>query len=444
MPSASEVMTAKPRANPIARDTFVTTALGVVGRATNLIVPFLVGAWFGMKMETDVLFIALAFLVFCTGVFAWAIEAVMVPFVAKLRHGNTDGVGTFVGGLISVLGLGLAFLLPLLILARPVLGRLTNFSGQALHLLCLLLVELAPVLLMVTVSSVLSGTLNAYQIFWAPAISTAISLVATACVAYISKDALGIHAVVLGFVVGEGSRLLFLWQVLRRYGIGSVRFTWHMEPQVREFLKVSSYQIGGMCIAGLPPLVNRSIASYWGAGSVSLVEYAEKMSYIPAGILSSGFLTVILSHWAKDFHEGGLGRLRSQVHRMAKLIGCLACIAAVILFAFRYPLASLALGWGKVPQEKIVEVGQLFGVYVLGLLPNVVGLVLGRGHLVMKNTNVLMQGSVVAVAVLLLLNLGLTPLLGLRAIAVANAGSQGAVCLYLFWTLRKPPKIQEF
>src|SRR5260370_40061836 len=81
-----------------------------------------------------------------------------------------------------------------------------------------------------------------------------------------------------------------------------------------EFLKLCSYTIVSMVVAGPPPLINRMIASRWGPGSVSIVEYSEKMFYVPAGLLGSGFLTVLLSHWSLHFQEASVAKLRDDVY----------------------------------------------------------------------------------------------------------------------------------
>jgi len=436
--STVEAITSKLRSSPIARDTFVTTALGVVGRSANLLVPFVVGILFGATADTDALFLALGILVLFTGVFAWAVEAVMVPFVAKLRAEGGRTVGNFVGGVLLWLALGVfASGVVLLVVAKPMLALVTNLSVESVSLSYSLVLELSPVLLLVMLSSILSGVLNAYRIFWAPASSTTLALSVVIGLTYLGKGGLGVHAVALGYVTGEVCRLLFLWSVLRRTGIAPIRFRLEERETLRAFLKLSSYMILGMVVAGLAPLINRIIASHWGPGSVSIVEYAEMMFYIPAGLLGSGFLIVVLAHWSQGFHDGGVERLRADVYSTMRLLGGGALIASVLLYALRHPLISLALDWGKIPPERLAEVSELFGVYLLGLLPNVVSLVFVRAHLVLKNTDVLMKAAFVAVAVLLLLNAVLTPHFALTGIALANAGSQLAVSLYLLWALER-------
>ncbi len=422
----------------IARDTLTTTGLGVIGRSANLLIPFVVGGLFGVSADTDAVFLALGILVLFTGVFAWAVEAVVVPFIAKLRAKGEAKVAAFVGAVLLWSALGvLASCIVLLVLARPLLALLTSLSVDTINLTYVLLLELSPVLLLVMFSSVLSGTLNAYRIFWAPAVSSTLAVVVVIGAICLGKGGIGIHAVALGYVIGEVCRLLFLWSVLRKTGMGSIRLAPEGRQTQLEFLKLCSYTIVSMVVAGLPPLINRMIASYGGPGSVSIVEYAEKMFYVPAGLLGSGFLTVVLAHWSLNFQEAGVEKLRDDVYLTARVLASGALMASVVLYALRYPLVSLALGWGSIPKESLVQVARLYGVYLLGLLPNAIGLVFGRAHLVLRNTRVLLETALVGVGVLLLLNAWLAPRFGLTGIALATAGCHTAYAVYLFWMLEK-------
>jgi len=421
----------------IARDTLVTTSLGVVGRSANLLIPFLVGGILGATGETDSLFIALGILVLFAGVFTWAIEAVMVPYVVKLRLAEPNRLPTFIGGVMLLMGAGMLTIeLVLLAVAKPLLLTLTGLSVERVHTVCLLLVELSPALVLMMLSSVLSGVLNAYRIFWAPAISTTVSVLTVISTLLLGFECFGVHAVALGYVGGELGRLLLLWIVLRRNDVGPFPFTLAERRLLREFINLSSFMIVGMAVAGLPPLINRVIASHWAPGSVSVVEYAEKLFYVPQGLLNSGFLTVLLSYWSHGFETQGERQFRSAVYTTVLLLGAGILLASLLVYRFRYSLVALILGWGKISKASLMEVAALYGVYLLGLVPNAVGLVLVRAHLVLKNTRVLFETAVVGVAVLLLFNAWLAPRFGLRGIALAVVASQTAYCIYLFERLR--------
>lgn len=427
---------------PIIRDTFITTTLGIIGRSAGLLIPFFISAWFGISKDTDAFFFVLGILVFFSGVFAWAIESVIVPYIAKLESDGSEIIGKFVGSLLlSCWVFLLVTICFLLFAAKPILLFTTNFSHYSINTIWGLLVEISPVILLITASGILGGVLNAYKLFGYPAFSTTLSLIIIILIAYLFKDTYGVHAIVLGYIIGEAFRFVFLLLKFRQANIGQIVLSFQQKKLVYDFYKISVFMIIGMCIAGLPPIINRAIASHFGIGGVSIVEYAEKMFYIPAGVIGSGFLTVVLSYWSDVFHNRGAKELWNGVIRVTKLMVLISFFSTVLLFIFRFQLTSLAIGWGKIPETEIKEVAQLFGIYLLGLIPNILNLILVRAHLVLKNTVNLMKATFVGVGMLLLFNAIITPYIGLMGIALSLTGFQVAVSLFLFITLKKSLKI---
>jgi len=427
------------KASSIIRDTLNTTSLGILGKGAGLLVPFFIAAWFGVSESTDVFFFVMAIFVLFSGIFAWSAEATIVSFVAKLQNEGPKNVGLFLGKLIPILESGIIFILLIVIASsKPLFSLITNFSKDSINLLCVLLLEISPAILFVTISDIFSGVLSAYKCFLIPAFLRSLSLVIVIGVTYFLKGSLGVHSIIIGFVTGEALRLFLLWLILHRRGVGPANISLRFNGAVLEFLKTSMYLAMGMSAAGLSPIINRTMASYWGAGSISVLEYAERICFIPAGIMNSGFLIVILSYWSTGFQKHGSEKLWKDVLRMTKLIGCFSFVFSIALFIFRYPLVSLVIGWGgKIPKGKLIETSQLLGIYLLGLIPSNISLVFGRAHLVLRNTKILMKITFIGIGILFLLNMALAPYFGLKGVALALVSSQAIMSLMLFLTLKK-------
>ncbi len=420
------------------QDTIIVTVLGIIGRSAGLIIPFVISACFGITKETDSFFFVLSILVFFSGVFAWAIEAVIVPFVVRLKDVDSKEIGEFAGNLLLILWFFSAIvILVLILLIKPALLTSKGASEYSVNFIQRLLMEFSPVILLVVTSAVISGIFNSHKLFWVPAISLTLSIIIMIVVTFLLKGRMGIHALVLGYNIGESCRLVVLLFFFRRHKIGKLVFSFQKLSIVGNFLKTSCYMIIGMCVAGLPPVINRIIASHFEQGSVSVIEYAEKMFYIPAGLLGSGFLTVILSYWSKHYVDSGAGKLWKDVLFIIKLMTIVLVAGGVILFLLRYRLTSIFIGWGKIPKEQLVQVGEIFGIYQLGLLPNVLNLILSRAHLALKNTAILMNAAIIGVVVLLLTNAIITSNIGLPGIALGVASSQTSILLYLFLTFKR-------
>ena len=156
------------------RDTISTTVLSVVGKGVGFLIPFFIAAWFGISDETDAFFFAYGLLLFLTGIFAPVMESVVVPFIVEIKSRGEEEVQTFLGTTLLLATAGLTLLGCLVIaISRPLLGFVTSFSEESLGLIVQLFIEIIPLLVLLVGTSLLSGTLNAYKLFWFPAISPA-------------------------------------------------------------------------------------------------------------------------------------------------------------------------------------------------------------------------------------------------------------------------------
>jgi putative peptidoglycan lipid II flippase len=198
------------RKHPLVWDTITTTLISTLGKGVGFLIPFFIAAWFGVSADTDAFFFAYGLILFLSGIFAPVIESVIVPYIAEARAKNED-VGAFVGRVLGVSGVGILVLTTVaLLVIKPVLSLITRFDSQSINLIYWLLIETAPLVILLVWTSVLAGTLNAYKKFVFPAISPAFRAIVNLSIIFIFKDTLGVHAIAWGYVIGEAVRLVIL------------------------------------------------------------------------------------------------------------------------------------------------------------------------------------------------------------------------------------------
>ena len=290
---------------PLVRDTIKTTIWSTLGKAAGFLIPFFIAAWFGVSSETDAFFFAYGLILFLSGIFAPVVESVIVPYIAEARTNNED-VGKFVGGILGVSGVGLLVLAGLFILVtKPVLSVITRFDGQTLGLVHRLLIETAPLIIFLTWTSVLAGTLNTYKKFAFPAISPAFRAAFNLTIIFAFKDAYGVHSIALGYVVGELARLIILFIVIKKLNLFKLCLSFRVGAKLGRFFKTASYQIIGMVAMGLAPFIDKIMASWLGEGSISVLHYADRLYMIPVTFLATGLMVVLLSHWSQRYQQSG-------------------------------------------------------------------------------------------------------------------------------------------
>lgn len=419
---------------PLVRDTVKTTIWSSVGKGIGFLVPFFIAAWFGASDKTDAFFFAYGLILFLSGIFAPVVQNVIVPYIAEARAKDED-VGRFVGCILAFSGIGLVVLSGLFILlVKPILFVITRFDEQTLRLIYQLLIETAPLIILLVWTSVLAGALNTYKRFVFPAVSPAFRAVVNLTVIFAFKDVYGIHSIALGYVVGELIRLTILFVVIKRLNLFKLRLSLQLGRELWKFFKTASYLIIGMAAIGLNPFVDKIMASWLGEGSISVLYYADRLYMIPVTFLTAGLMVTLLSHWSERYSEEGIQRLKKDVRKTIKVVTFIALPIMLMLILFHQPIVKLAFGRGAFAQAKLSEVGWIWVCYLLGFVPYMVGSVFFRAHLALKNTKVLMQYGFYAVFFNISLNYILMKPFKVAGIALATS----FVCLFLALYLGKP------
>jgi len=224
-------------------------------------------------------------------------------------------------------------------------------------------------------------------------------------------------------LAGEFSRFLFLFlAAVRKRIIVLTHVVFKLNRNILVFLRSSFFQITGTLAMALNPIVNRIMASWLGSGTISLLEYSERIYQIPVGLFLYGFLAVLLSHWSDGFYsqDKDIREFRKRVIGIVRATAAVGLLSALALFLFRAPIVQLLYGYGRIPERHLPVIADLLAIYLIGLAPFVIGLVFTRAFMVLKHMRVFLIFGVVNFASNIVLNLFLIGPLGIYAFAAST------------------------
>ncbi len=415
----------------LARDALTTTGWSTIGKAVGFVIPFFLAAWFGVTEETDAFFFAYGLILFFSVIFAPVVESVIVPFIAEAEARSED-IGRFVGNILAVAAFGLAVLAGLMLLSiKPILTVATRFEAAGIELVYRLLLISSPLLILLVLTSVLAGTLNAYKKFSVPAIAPAFRAVVVIIFTFLLKDKLGVYAIALGYVAGEVLRLTVLLSVARAIPGFQLRISARVSPKLRAFIKTSSYQVIGMAALSLNPVVDKIMASWIGPGNVSIIYYADRLYMIPCVIFTSGLIITILSHWSSRYQVSGREGLNKDLRRAGKKIVMFVLPVVLLMILFHRPLVNLAFGRGEMTREELIAVGNTWIFFLFGVVFYVLKQVYVRGFIVLKHTKIIMKAALYSTVLNVIFNYLLMTPLAAAGIALATTLVNAFAFIYL-------------
>ncbi|MBN1698292.1 MAG: oligosaccharide flippase family protein [Spirochaetales bacterium] len=420
----------------LVRDIFKTTALVIAGKSVGFLVPFIIGALFGISGDMDAFFFTYGLLFYISIIFSSTIAMVIVPYVAEARSTGGD-IGKFVGSLLVSITL-LILLLSLIIipLLHPVLGLVTQFNKESLRLIFVLYIEMIPLVLLIVYAGVFDGILNAYKKFDAPALSPALRAVVLIVVMFLFQGTIGIHAIVLGYITGELFRLAVLVVMVKINKLFTFRFSFFPDVRLKEFFRKAGFQLIGVLSINLNSLIDKTMASWLDEGSVSILYYGDRLFMVPANIIMTGLGVALLSHWSEQYYSGEKNRLRHQVNRTALRV-CLVIIPPLLLLMFFHrELAMFVFGFSNFSDHDILLIARVFFLYVIGLLPYVASQIYARGHIVMKKTRIIMIGSLLLSCLNVCFNVVFMNIIGVEGLALSTSIVSVAGFIFFILTFR--------
>ena len=416
------------------KDILINSLCATIGRGLGFFIPFFIAAVFGISAHTDAFFLAFSIILLIQMVVGNVFETAIVPFIAahRLRAGRLDD---WLGGVLAWTTVFSAALTILTVLsAKPILISTTSLDPATQYLAFVLLLEMLPMIFLMTWSSTLSGALNACKVFSVPALSPGFRSVAVFGCIWILKTPLGIHALPVGYVAGEILRLVISeWAYRRR--IGSPKWQWKLDPEAKRFFQSASWQAVALSVLCSLSLVNQVMASYAGTGDLSLFAYGERLRNVPFLIFFTGVLPVVYSHWAND----ALGAW-SHHRRTLLQFAALAFGASAVMVAFKDPLTVLAYGRGAFPKEALHPASIVFAWLSGGFVFDVIGLLCVRLLILHRQDKIYMTLAVGRVLGTALVNAVLLPHYGIYGIAASVTLVNGFYALVLYlWARRFGP-----
>jgi len=420
----------------LSRDITVTTLLSLFSRGIGLIVPFIIAFFYGVSEVTDAFFFVYSVIMFFTLIFSATLETVLVPLIVEQKK-HIEKLNSFLGKItgLTIISFGIVAI-SVLILMEPATNLCTKFAPSAVMLIEQLAFESSPLVFFTIIGSVLIANLNAHSRFYISAVSPGIRGLAVILMIVSLHWLLGVHAIPVAYCVGSFLCALFLWMSSKKKldGLKIVpRFHW--DAEFKRFIKIAGFQMFGLAAVGFNPVINRAMASWLGSGSISVLEYAEKIYLIPVLLLTSGLFAVILPRWSESAYAESPSNLNREVRLFLGFSFGLS-VFVIVPALIALPIIVRALyGPGIEDSRVLTHIHGTAFYYLLGVGPYIMGQLVVRALLALKLTRVIMMISLLKTILNVGLNLVFMLWLGVAGIALSTAVNSVIVFFLLYWAL---------
>jgi putative peptidoglycan lipid II flippase len=410
------------RGESLVEDSTRASVAAILGYVPGFLVPIAIARFLGANARTDAFFLALSVASLVANALGVTTQQAAIPFLVEVRRSGGD-MGGFVGEISTILTL--LSIVPILVLDVVLIMYIRSevrWTARDVQLLHQFLWAFVPYILFAVLAGVYAGALNSEHryvtVALSPAIRSGIVLVALTTVPWI-----GVYALVVGYVLGEGLRLAHLVRALTaRYKVRL--FAPPRMAHLPEFSRTAVAQMLGSGVLAFLPLLDRMMASPLGPGSISLLDYADRLWQVPIGFAMSGFMVTSLAHWSERLHRRGtIQGLARDTARTASVLFLMFLLPTCAFVWWRDGVTFGLFRSNKFGPGDLNLLARTIAALVAGTPLYVAGLTYTRAFLVLKRSDWLFGISLVQLAVKVMLNLFLIPKFGLMGIALATSAT---------------------
>ena len=344
----------------------------------------LLNSWiFGAGMVSDSYFAALRIPNLLRDLFAeGAFSPAFVPVLSKtIEKGKPGEAWQLVSQVFTTLLLAVGFTVGLGLLAAPLLVHLVapGFTGDPskYQLTVSLTRILFPVLLFVSMAALWMGTLNSHNRFAVPAfapVAMNFTLILAGLYLYYwpswraSQDETGkIYIWTLATTVGFAFQWLIQLPDTRGLG-GRFRLLWPpSHPGIREILVLLAPAVISLSVTQVDFLLNQIFASFLQNGSITCLNYGNRLMQLPYGIFGVSIATVVLPLMSRQWAEGDREGFSQTLGQSLEAAAFIMVPATVGLCIVSLPVCRLAFQHGHFGEEATRRVSEATCLYVLGL-----------------------------------------------------------------------------
>jgi len=354
------------------------SSMTMLSRITGLLRDTLFARAFGASDYTDAFNIAfrlpnLLRRLFGEGAFSQAFVPILAEY--KIQQGETatkrlvDHVATtlvWATLLTSVVGIVGA---PLIMLA--IAGGLT---GQAFDAGVFMTRLMFPYILCMSFVVLAGAVLNAWREFKIPAFTPVLWNLSSIFFSLflVKYFEVPIYSMAVAVMVGGLLQVGLQVPALKRIGM-LPRLSFNplaglKDPGVRRILRKMGPAVFAVSAAQISLLINTGIASRLGAGSVSVLQYADRLMEFPTGMLGVALGTILLPSLSKANAEGDKAEYSALLDWGLRLTLLLALPSAVGLAALAEPLIAALFNYGAFTAAAVTAATAPLMAYAAGLL----------------------------------------------------------------------------
>ena len=419
--------------------TFFFTLGTALGKLLGFIKEITLGAQFGTSYTVDAYVIALNIpsVIFSgiTGAFAFS----FIPIFMELKGKDPVKAFRFMNNFLNIILIIL--LIPLLIIEWfPHLFInifADGFTEQAANLSAQLLRVLFPTVFFTFIIDIFNAYLNSQNKFKVTSIQWVVLNGITLLVFLLLINVLGIYSLVLGIVLGNIVQTLLVLGAAKREGYRYQFFLDLKDPSIKSMFLLSIPAFITSISVQINLLVDRSLVSGLQEGSIAALNYAQKLYFIPLGLVAAPILTVMYPKFTELATVKKWGEFTKSFEANLKLLLFMFIPVFIYFIFFAEEIVQVIYNYGAFEDKSIMLTSIALQFYALAALMQPIKDLLDRFLFSLKLNKLITYASILSMIINVILCFILIDRIGIAGAALSTSIATFVSVVTLFIFLKK-------
>lgn len=369
-----------------------------------------------------------------------AITSAIIPVASKYAAKNELDELNEIGNITSSVTLVVASIATVvaMIFAQQLVGMLApGFTSDKLTLTTHLTRIMLPCMVFSGLYGISKAMLNTYNHFFMPAFANVVYNFILIVVAFVGFKHIGIDIFAYAVVLGTIAQWVLQKIQLKKMGY---KYKFHIDLKNKDIKLIFKLMVPiliASIVAQLNFIVDKAVASNISDGSISALNYANKLVQLPLGIFVGAIITTMLPNMSRCAATGSSKDFNNFVNKAFNMLLIFMVPSSIALMFLNVPLINtLFQGKAFTIQDTMVTANVLF-YYSIGTSFVAISQLFANAFYAHQDTKTTLYVNIFSVCLNIILNLTLSRFMGTNGIALATSISSVFGCFLMYFILKK-------
>ena len=373
----------------LVKSTITVLFLSAIGYLLTFCTNILIAKIFGAGFEMDSYLVAIGIPSYVVTILSGTLSITFIPVFAEYKSSNPIKAWSIVNSIINLAFICLILLSLVVIFFSYSIIKVAapGFSAENLGLSSNLLKWYAPVILFVVMNELFASIYYSHDMFFVPMLNKIVSPLVMIVFLFLFSSSLSVFTLVIATLCGA----LLQFFVLALGIFHNPIFSYSFQPSlynagVKKVLLLMAPLIIGMLVYKILPVFDRMILSSLPQGSISHLNYANKLQSSMIQIIATSFSIPIFPLLASISAEKKWVQLKEMMSKIIRIMIFVSLPFAIYFAIAGESIIRVLFQRGAFTSDDTIFVYRAFVLYMISLPVVAIGGVVSQGLYVLQDT----------------------------------------------------------